>query len=114
MTSKRLENIFETIKGPLKELLRKIMAAKPLMVPDIFNGGDVWDIGGQAKICEQMSREIGFDFDRGRLDVSVHPFTAYFHLTDVRITTRYSKENPLESFSGTVHEVRSKCLDRSF
>lgn len=42
---------------------------------------------------------------RGRLDVSVHPFTGGSHPTDVRITTRYSPENWLEGIGGTVHEV---------
>jgi Zn-dependent M32 family carboxypeptidase len=47
---------------------------------------------------------LGFDYDKGRIDVSVHPFTGGSHPTDVRITTRYS-ENWSESVSGTVHEV---------
>jgi hypothetical protein len=42
---------------------------------------------------------------RGRLDVSVHPFTGGSHPTDVRITTRYSSDLWLQGVSGTVHEV---------
>lgn len=49
---------------------------------------------------------IGFDYDKGRMDTSVHPFTGGSHPTDVRITTRYSKDNWLEGIAGTVHEVR--------
>ncbi len=47
---------------------------------------------------------LGFDYEKGRIDVSVHPFTGGSHPTDVRITTRYS-QNWSESVSGTVHEV---------
>jgi Carboxypeptidase Taq (M32) metallopeptidase len=43
--------------------------------------------------------------NRGRLDVSTHPFTGGPHPTDVRITTRYSSDNWLEGMAGTVHEV---------
>ena len=43
--------------------------------------------------------------NRGRLDVSLHPFTGGPHPTDVRITTRYSSDNWLQGVAGTVHEV---------
>jgi hypothetical protein len=41
-----------------------------------------------------VAQAMGFDFDRGRLDVSVHPFTGGPHPTDVRITTRYVPPPP--------------------
>ena len=44
-------------------------------------------------------------WNRGRLDVSLHPFTGGPHPTDVRITTRYSSDNWLQGVAGTVHEV---------
>lgn len=47
---------------------------------------------------------LGFSYENGRIDVSVHPFTGGSHPTDVRITTRYS-DYWSESISGTVHEV---------
>mmetsp|Transcript_29400 Transcript_29400/g.113834 ORF Transcript_29400/g.113834 Transcript_29400/m.113834 type:complete len:295 (+) Transcript_29400:1007-1891(+) len=46
-----------------------------------------------------------FSLGRGRLDVSVHPFTGGSDPADVRITTRYSSDNPWEGIMGTVHEV---------
>lgn len=54
---------------------------------------------------------LGFDYEKGRIDVSVHPFTGGSHPTDVRITTRYS-DNWSESVSGTVHEVRVCVKER--
>jgi len=56
-------------------------------------------------MCREIAQAIGFDFDKGRLDVSLHPFTGGPHPTDVRITTRYSTTNWLEGVAGTVHEV---------
>ena len=53
-------------------------------------GGPEWDPAKQAEMCKEIAKEIGFDFDRGRMDVSVHPFTGGSHPSDVRITTRYS------------------------
>ena len=47
---------------------------------------------------------LGFDFTRGRLDKSEHPFCGGA-TDDVRITTRYSKKNPFSSLEGVMHET---------
>lgn len=59
----------------------------------------------QELLARKLSREIGFDFDRGRMDVSVHPFCGGSHPTDVRITTRYSESNFIESLYSIIHET---------
>ena len=55
-------------------------------------------------MCKEIAGAIGFDFERGRMDVSVHPFTGGSHPSDVRITTRYSEDNWIEGIAGTIHE----------
>jgi len=55
-------------------------------------------------MCKEIAKAIGFDFEKGRMDVSVHPFTGGSHPTDVRITTRYSADNWIEGIAGTIHE----------
>ena len=47
---------------------------------------------------------LNFDFDHGRLDVSMHPFCGGVP-TDVRITTRYDDSDFVQSLMGTVHET---------
>ncbi|MBW6466160.1 MAG: carboxypeptidase M32 [Brevefilum sp.] len=47
---------------------------------------------------------FGYDWTRGRLDVAPHPFTTEFGLGDVRITTRYLKEDAGSALFGTMHE----------
>lgn len=42
----------------------------------------------QAALCKDMAERLGFDMNKGRLDVSVHPFTGGPSPSDVRITTR--------------------------
>lgn len=44
--------------------------------------------GTQAALCRDMAEKLGFDMSKGRLDVSVHPFTGGPGPSDVRITTR--------------------------
>jgi carboxypeptidase Taq len=46
---------------------------------------------------------VGYDWDRGRLDVSAHPFTSGNQF-DARITTRFDEEDPLGALTSTVHE----------
>lgn len=47
---------------------------------------------------------LGFDFDHGRLDISHHPFCGGVP-DDVRITTRYSTANFVESLMAVIHET---------
>jgi len=58
----------------------------------------------QKNISEYIMKQIGFDFTRGRLDKSVHPFCGG-STNDVRITTRYNNENPFSSLDGVMHET---------
>ena len=63
-------------------------------------------------------RGIGFDFDRGRLDVTAHPFCTGMGPHDCRITTRYDEQffpHRLlrhSARSGTRH-LRPRAADRS-
>ncbi len=58
----------------------------------------------QKDIAKHIMKIIGFDFKRGRLDKSVHPFCGG-STNDVRITTRYNEENPFSSLDGVMHET---------
>lgn len=59
----------------------------------------------QEALARRISRDIGFDFEKGRMDVSVHPFCGGSHPTDVRITTRYKKSNFIDSLYAVIHET---------
>ncbi len=58
----------------------------------------------QRQLGLRFMRELGFDFEHGRLDVSHHPFCGGT-CDDVRITTRYDKENFTSSLMGVLHET---------
>lgn len=61
------------------------------------------------ELQEKVSREIvtlmGFDWNRGRLDVSAHPFTCGPAFASVRITSRYQENNLAVSFFSAIHEA---------
>ncbi len=52
-----------------------------------------------------LAQRIGFDFDRGRLDVTVHPFCSTMGPHDCRITTRYNDHHFPGAFFGILHEA---------
>lgn len=49
-------------------------------------------------------KEMGYDFDAGRLDETVHPFATGLNPGDVRITTRYLEHDVGSALFGTIHE----------
>lgn len=58
----------------------------------------------QRYFGEQAAAAIGFDFRRGRLDKTTHPFCSTLGSGDCRITTRYNPRHFNESFFGILHE----------
>jgi len=58
----------------------------------------------QREIGERLIRTVGFDFNCGRLDVSLHPFCGGA-TGDVRITTRYDESNFASALMGMLHET---------
>ena len=49
-------------------------------------------------------KKLGFDFSRGRLDISTHPFCGG-NARDIRLTTRYEQDNFLSGLMGIMHET---------
>ena len=58
----------------------------------------------QTMIARELATAFGYDWSRGRLDFSVHPFSSG-NFNDVRITTRVSEQDPFNCFYSTIHEV---------
>ncbi len=64
-----------------------------------------YPIDRQKVFGEGVAAAVGFDFGRGRLDVTAHPFCSGIGPGDCRITTRYDEHHFSEAFSGVLHEV---------
>ena len=54
---------------------------------------------------EAVAAAVGFDFRRGRLDVTAHPFCTGIGPGDCRITTRFDEHEFGDAFFGILHEV---------
>lgn len=102
MNTVQLDVIFNQVKSWLPELTRAVIEkqkSKSLVTPQgPFSQASQKDLG--LGIMELLS----FDFSRGRLDVSSHPFCGGVP-EDVRITTRYSEDDFTQSLMGIIHET---------
>jgi len=58
----------------------------------------------QRQIGLSLMKAVGFDFTRGRLDVSLHPFCGGA-TGDVRLTTRYAEDDFTSALMGVLHET---------
>ncbi len=58
----------------------------------------------QERYVRFVSEHIGFDYSRGRLDRSTHPFCSGTHCNDVRMTTRFREDFMLDALGSTMHE----------
>ncbi len=101
-TVSQLQPLFAALRKRLVPLLERVLAS-PVAVDEtvLFRS---YDIGKQLDFSRVVLTAMGYDFERGRLDLAAHPFTTSFHPSDVRVTTRvYEKEFPVCLFS-CIHE----------
>lgn len=100
-TVEKLDRLFDGVKNDLKPLLDAIKA-KPQVndsfMDQYFNHNNQWDFG------IEVLKDMGYDFDGGRQDLSSHPFTINFGAKDVRVTTRVSEETFNEMLWSCIHE----------
>jgi carboxypeptidase Taq len=59
----------------------------------------------QLKFSELVARDFGYDMQRGRLDLTHHPFCTTFSVDDVRITTRVHENDLGDCMFGVFHET---------
>ena len=82
--------------------LVEAVAESGVTIESPFDGG-TYPAADQEALCRAVLDELGYDWDRGRLDTSTHPFTSGNQF-DARITTRFDEAKPLDSLSSTIHE----------
>ncbi len=59
----------------------------------------------QLAFGKEVVAQLGYDFNRGRQDLTYHPFQTTISLGDVRITTRVDENNVGDALFSTIHEA---------
>lgn len=102
-TAAEVTAVFAALRADLVPLMRAIKESG--RTPDRTILTREFPVDRQRFFGESAAAALGFDFDSGRLDVSVHPFCSGIGPGDCRITTRYSTNHFNESFFGVLHET---------
>ena len=101
MTTEKLDIFFDGMKKEIVPLLKEVL--KKQKKSDIKI--EKVDINTQRDFSKYLSQYLGFDFIRGAIGESAHPFTTSINKNDVRFTTKYTESDPLSAFFSTVHET---------
>ncbi len=101
MTTTKIDALFGAILPPLVQLVQGIAAAPPVSRKILQQA---YPLEGQHEFSRYLLEQIGFDFHRGRLDQSAHPFCSSSTSSDVRMTDRLDERLVTMSIFGSLHE----------
>ncbi len=111
-TSKWIDDIFNDLKLSLTKILKKLESSSDKPNQSIIKKH--YDPKKQWKLSIEVLKKLKFDFDIGRQDKSVHPFTASLSSMDTRITTRIWDDFLPACLFGTIHECGHALYEMSF
>lgn len=101
--SQKIDALFDDlaafVPGFTQEVL-EVQARRPA-TPELSGP---FPIEKQRALGLRLMAAFGYDFERGRLDISTHPFCGGAD-NDVRITTRYDEADFTKALMGVLHET---------
>lgn len=103
LQASQVQRVFDPLRKRLQGLLDRLQGGKR-KPSNAFNEHPL-NIADQERFVRFVSKSVGFDFSRGRLDRSTHPFCGGSHCSDVRMTTRYLETCVLDALGSTMHET---------
>ena len=99
----QIEAVFTPLRKQISDLVRTI--AENGTPPSTEVLGRPVSPAKQESFGKFVAGACGFDFTRGRLDVTTHPFCEGIGPGDTRLTTRYREASWMDSFYGILHEM---------
>lgn len=109
-TAEGVRQTFEQLRKPLVELIGQIVASG--RSPNIQILERNYPAAGQQEMAKNAAAAVGFDFQAGRLDTSLHPFCTGLGPGDTRMTTRYDPKYFGDAFFGVLHETGHGLYDQ--
>jgi len=105
LTAAAVGRLFDELRRELVPLMQAITASpaaeRARAIGERLRG---FPVEGQRAFLREVTERIGFDYARGRIDVSLHPFCSGTG-SDVRMTTRYREDQPLDALFASIHET---------
>ncbi|EPZ39352.1 putative metalloprotease ypwA [Anoxybacillus ayderensis] len=97
-----LDDVFSKLRDHIVPLVQQIRESRHK--PDTSFLFQPFPKEKQRAFSLALLKELGYDFDAGRLDETVHPFAITLNDGDVRITTKYDENDFRTAVFGTIHE----------
>lgn len=101
-TVSQLDVVFKSVEKPLLNLLGEIAKKEQVRSDFLYRHypkEKQWEFG------LKVLRDLHYDFDAGRQDISEHPFTTSFNSQDVRLTTRIDENDLGNMIWSCIHEL---------
>ncbi|WP_028975547.1 carboxypeptidase M32 [Sporolactobacillus terrae] len=102
LTVKTIDQVFESLRNGLVPLVEAVVASGSQPKKEFL--AQPFPVDRQKKLCLHLLKEIGYDFNAGRLDETEHPFELTLNPGDVRVTTNYQEHDFISTILGTIHE----------
>ncbi len=100
MKTAPLAQLLGKLRPHLTSLREKVSTSDKQIKPVSGNFHD----DGQMEMARRLASVFNYDWDSGRMDKAVHPFSSGYR-SDSRITTRVNLDNVFDCLYSTVHEV---------
>ena len=101
-TTASIRTLFAELRSELVPIVQAICSQAP--ADDACLRGSFGE-AEQLELGLAVVKRIGYDFDRGRLDKTLHPFCTRLSAGDVRITTRVDESDIREALFSNLHEA---------
>ena len=101
-TTTDLDKFFGDLEKGIVPLVKKIREAKYTPRHDFLTRKV--PLSKQEEFTKEILKFNGFDFDRGSVSTTIHPFTEQFGPNDVRVTTHYYETNFISNMYSIIHE----------
>lgn len=98
----KLDVLFAELKDFLPDFIENVRLRQK-KAPDPFK--NVYPAERQTAFCKELMRTMGFDFSRGRLDMSDSAFQTGCGRDDARVVGRLSETDPLRAVAAVMHET---------
>ena len=103
LTTKEVEEYFNSLKGLIVNLLNKIKSSKKYCLTSPITE-EIYDPEKMSKFTKELLSVLHGKLSDLRVDVSSHPFSINLGYGDSRITTRYLGKDFARSYGSTIHE----------
>lgn len=102
ITVEVLDKVFGELREKIVPLVKQISESEKKPVTDFLF--KTFPKEEQRLFSLEILKQMGYNFDAGRLDETVHPFATGLNPGDVRVTTRYDEQDFRTAVFGTIHE----------